>query len=249
VPRCAICHQDVERWLPHPHRERCSAFIESMQAVGSDLELYQCPACGCTDRDRHLWMYLRAAGVLPAIAGSRVLHIAPEPHLERLIASLGPALYVRGDLRPMRPGHVRLDVERLPFEGSVFDMIICNHVLEHVDSPQRALDEFHRCLAPAGLLIAQTPFSPRLKGTFEVVGDITAEFAHQFFGQDDHVRLFGADIASHFHNAGFDGQLLQHSALLPDVAAVQWGCNTREPLFAFWKPEQSAAAPAPRSAA
>jgi SAM-dependent methyltransferase len=236
VPHCVICDQDVDRWLPHPHREQRSAFMQSMRTVGSDLAVYQCPACGCTDRDRHLWLYLRAAGVLQAVAGACVLHLAPEPVLERLIAALGPARYVRGDLHPARAGHLKLDVEQLPFADGEFDLIICNHVLEHVAAPQRALAELHRCLTPAGLLIAQTPYSSRLKCTFEVDGAITPEFAREFYGQEDHVRLFGADIASHFRAAGFDGQLLQHDAVLPHVSAADWGCNAEEPLFAFWKP-------------
>jgi SAM-dependent methyltransferase len=167
--------------------------------------------------------------------------MAPELHLEQLIGALGPSHYVRGDLHPMRAGHVRLDIHQLPFGEGEFDLIICNHVLEHVAEPQRALAELHRCLAPAGLLIAQTPYSSRLKTTFEVEGSVTPEFAHQFYGQEDHVRLFGADIACHFRAAGFEGQLLAHSALLPNVQASDWGCNASEPLFAFWKPAAASA--------
>jgi hypothetical protein len=241
MPHCVICDQDVDRWLPHPHRERHSEFMRLVQTVGSDLAVYQCPACHCTDRDRHLWLYLRAAGVLQAIPGARVLHMAPELHLEQLIGALGPSHYVRGDLHPMRAGHVRLDIHQIPFGEGEFDLIICNHVLEHVAEPQRALAELHRCLTPAGLLIAQTPYSSRLKTTFEVEGSVTPEFAHQFYGQEDHVRLFGADIACHFRAAGFEGQLLAHSALLPNVQASDWGCNASEPLFAFWKPAAASA--------
>ena len=103
--------------------------MQSMHTVGSDLAVYQCPACHCTDRDRHLWLYLRAAGVLQAVAGARVLHLAPEPVLERLITTLGPASYVRGDLHPTQAGHLKLDVEQLPFAEGEFDLVICNHVL------------------------------------------------------------------------------------------------------------------------
>jgi len=236
MPHCSVCQQSVDRWLPHPHRDQRSEFMRAMATVGSDLMVYQCPACKCTDRDRHLWLYLQAAGVQQAIAGARVLHLAPELHLEVLIDALGPARYVRGDLHPTRAGHLRIDAEQLPFADGDFDLIICNHVLEHVASPQRALSEFHRCLVPAGVLIAQTPYSSRLKTTFEVDGPVSADFARQYFGQEDHVRLFGADIERYFHAAGFDGRLLQHDALLAGVDAHDSGCNAHEPLFAFWKP-------------
>jgi SAM-dependent methyltransferase len=236
MPHCCICRHDVEQWLPHPHRERFSEFIHLVETIGSDLAVYQCPHCRCTDRDRHLWLYLQAAGIRQAIPGARVLHLAPEAHLERLIDALAPARYVRGDLHPTRAGHLRIDAEQLPFAAGDFDLIICNHVLEHVASPQRALSEFHRCLVPGGVLIAQTPYSSRLKTTLEVDGPVSPEFAHRFYGQEDHVRLFGNDIERYFRAAGFDGQLLRHESLLPDVDAQHSGCNAREPLFAFWRP-------------
>jgi SAM-dependent methyltransferase len=245
MPRCSVCQQSVDRWLPHPHIGLRSDFIRTIDMVGSDLTVYQCPACRCTDRDRHLWLYLQAAGLQQAIAGARVLHIAPEWHLERLIEALGPSRYVRGDLNPTRAGHLQIDVEHLPFADAEFDMIICNHVLEHVADPARALAEFHRCIAPPGVLIAQTPYAARLRTTFEVEGPVSPQFARQFFDQDDHVRLFGGDIERYFRTAGFEGRLLRHDSLLPGVDPFDSGCNAHEPLFAFWKP----AAPAAESAA
>ena len=248
MPHCCICRHDIDQWLPHPHRDRFSEFFHLVETIGSDLAVYQCPQCGCTDRDRHLWLFLHAAGVLNAIAGARVLHLAPEAHLERLIEALAPARYLRGDLHPLRAGHSKLDAEQLPFADGEFDLIVCNHVLEHVADPQRALGEFHRCLVAGGLLIAQTPYSARLKATFELDGPVSPEFAHLFYGQHDHVRLFGNDIERCFHAAGFDGRLLKHESLLPGVDARDSGCNPHEPLFAFWKPAQQADRPAAASA-
>jgi ubiquinone/menaquinone biosynthesis C-methylase UbiE len=45
----------------------------------------------------------------------------------------------------------------LPFQDSVFDAITCNAVLEHIFSPQLALEEIHRVLKPKGVLILQVP--------------------------------------------------------------------------------------------
>jgi len=247
--RCCICRQAVDRWLPHPLIDQRSEFMKLMDTIGSDLSVYQCPECGCNDRDRHLWLYLSAVGVLQDVRGTCVLHLAPEAHLEQLIAALQPAEYVRGDLHPLREGHVEIDVERLPFADARFDLIICNHVLEHVASPQRALAELHRCLRPASLLIAQTPYSPRLKQTFELNEPVTAEFAKLFYGQEDHVRLFGADIVQYFHAAGFMGELLEHDTLLAGLDPKDHGCNRREPLFAFWKPPAPGSEPRREGAA
>lgn len=236
MPYCCICDRDVAAWLPHPHIQARSEFMKLMQAVGSDLSLYQCPSCGCNDRDRHIWLYLNKIGVIERLEGASVLHIAPELALEPKLAACGLGEYVRGDLMPNRPGVEQVNVEAMPFQDERFDLIICNHVLEHVASPERALAEFRRCLKPRGVLIAQTPYSPVLKHTFELNVAVDVEFASLFYGQDDHVRLFGSDIASYFHQAGLQGELLPHETLLPDVDAQAYGCNVREPLFFFSKP-------------
>jgi SAM-dependent methyltransferase len=236
MPECSICGQTVSGWLPHPHLEQRSEFMKLMQTIGSDLTVYQCPACGCTDRDRHLWLYLTAIGLTDQLAGASVLHIAPEWALERKLAACGLGEYVRGDLFPTRAGIHKVDVEAMTFRDQQFDLILCNHVLEHVASPDRALAEFRRCLKPRGVLIAQTPYTPLLKHTFEMTHTPSPEFARMFHGQDDHVRLFGEDIASYFHGAGFQGDLIPHERVLPGVDVMQAGCNAREPLFFFSTP-------------
>ena len=234
-PWCCICGKAVTGWLPHPQRAQRSEFMKLMETVGSDLSVYQCPSCHCNDRDRHLWLYMQAAGIPRDLAGARVLHVAPERHLEALIAAHDPAAYVRGDLHPQRAGHVALNVEALDFGDGSFDLIVCNHVLEHVGDPDRALAELHRCLVPGGLLIAQTPYAPKLKHTLELNVPVSPEFARLFYGQEDHVRLFGLDLLDAFARAGFKGQAVAHEHLLPTVDPMRAGCNPREPFFAFHK--------------
>lgn len=233
MPYCVFCEQAVPRWLPYPLRDQLGQFTRLVGAVGSNLDRYACPACASNDRERHLWLYLQASGLTAAIRGSRILHIAPEEQIERRIAALEPREYVRGELAPQRPGHTRIDVEQLPFAAGTFDLALCNHVLEHVADPDAALRELARCLAPRGRLIAQTPYAPRLKGTFEMAGSVSAHFARLFYGQDDHVRLFGADLPARFHAAGLRGELAPHSALLPDKDPQEYGCNELEPFFLF----------------
>jgi SAM-dependent methyltransferase len=234
MPVCAVCEQAVERWSPHPHMAQRSQFMAMVETVGSDLSVYQCPSCGCTDRDRHVWLYMTAVGIPERLAGASVLHLAPELHLEKRIAQCWPARYVLGDLFPSRPNQVKVDVEALQFADASFDLILCNHILEHVSDPDQALRELHRCLTPGGLLVAQTPYTPLLKHTMELTfSPPPVEFAKLFFGQADHVRLFGADIGDYFQRAGLQGQLLPHDELLRDIDPLTFGCNAREPFFCF----------------
>ena len=234
---CCLCERPVNAWLPYAKRAERSQFMVMMETVGSDLSIYGCPHCGCNDRDRHLWMYMSAAGLPEQLAGQRVLHLAPEQSLEPRIRACNPSQYVRGDLFPARAGITRVDAEAMPFADAAFDLIIANHLLEHVSAPSRALAEFERCLAPGGMLIAQTPFAPHLTHTFELDSQTTSEFRTLFYGQADHVRLFGRDIARYFREAGLRGDLLAHEQLLGDMDALEFGCNRHEPFFAFSKPE------------
>ncbi len=45
---------------------------------------------------------------------------------------------------------VRADGTRLPFGDGEFDLVVCNHVYEHVDSAEQLLAEIHRVLRPGG---------------------------------------------------------------------------------------------------
>ena len=232
---CSVCGQHAEKWIPHPESQRPNTFLTLLESVGSILDKHNCPNCYCNDRDRHLWLYMNRTALLKNLSAKRILHIAPEARLEPLIAALRPLEYVRGDLFPRSPGHRKIDIEALEFPDGYFDLIICNHVLEHVNHPETALAEFHRCLASGGHVVAQTPYSPKLKRTFEMTAPISVPFATLFFGQDDHVRLFGGDIVDYFHAAGLKGELLAHATVLGDIDADLWGCNVREPFFLFAK--------------
>ncbi len=233
---CCLCERNVDAWLPHPARAQRSPFMVLMGTVGSDLSVYACPHCSCNDRDRHLWMYMMAAGLPEQLGGARILHLAPELSLEPRLLACKPAEYVRGDLFPARAGIQRVDAESIDFEDGRFDLIVANHLLEHVSHPERALAEFARCLAPGGVLIAQTPYAPSLKHTFEVDAPPSEEFARIYYGQVDHVRLFGRDIAELFSGAGLVGSLISHTQMLGEFDAIEFGCNRHEPFFAFSKP-------------
>ncbi|TAL96074.1 MAG: methyltransferase domain-containing protein [Paraburkholderia sp.] len=232
---CVVCDQTVTEWKPHPLAGQDRDFMQQVESVGSTLEKHLCPNCYCNDRDRHLWLYAAYSGIFENATEKRILHIAPEATLEPRIRALNPLEYIGGDLFPRSAEHRKINVEALEFPDGYFDLIICNHVLEHVDDPSAALAEFNRCLKPEGHLIAQTPYSPVLKHTFELNRPVQPAFATRYFGQSDHVRLFGADIVDYFRAAGLHGDLYPHKAVLGEIDPDYVGCNGREPFFLFSK--------------
>ena len=209
-----------------------------MKWTGSDFDNFWCPFCRSHDRERHLILFFDRLGAWERLAGAAVLHLAPEKHLAGRIAACGPARYVRGDLFPSREGVERIDVTAIPYADGAFDWVICNHVLEHVPDDARALREIMRVLRPGGTAILQTPFASGLEKTLEDPAGIDTDAKRiEFYGQEDHVRLYGRDLFDRIRAAGFRLELRRHDECLPDVDAARCGVSRDEPLFLCVKPE------------
>jgi hypothetical protein len=233
---CVFCQSEVEAWLPfHIRASDISSFLIRVETVGSDVERFCCPRCSSTDRERHLRLFLERLRIMEPIRGGSVLHMAPEARLREYIQSCDVARYVMGDLVPSDNSVQRIDLQHLPFPDETFDLVICNHVLEHVDDAGAALGEIHRVLRPGGRAICQTPFARRLTNTLEDPLLQSTDDRLFFYGQEDHVRLFGSNIERFFRSAGFTGRLVPHLEILPDVDPELLGVNEKEPFFDFVK--------------
>ncbi len=203
--------------------------------VGSDVENFECPVCGCHDRERHLLMYLKASGLLSLMKGATILHLAPERHLRRFIRTADPLEYVLGDLYPIDPEIRRIDLQALEWSAGHFDFVLANHVLEHVQDDMLALAEIVRVLKPGGHAVLQTPYSSVLMHVFEDPGVTEEDVRLHAFGQEDHRRLYGRDIGQHFASAGFRSLVMTHSEILSGVDSVRAGVNSDEPFLHFQK--------------
>lgn len=236
--RCVMCGHHVWRFMPYMRGSiDTPGLILAMDVVGSNPDQFECPRCGAHDRERHLLMYLERAGLLADIHQKSVLHFAPEKRLARRIAEAAPSCYIPCDLYPATAGVQRVDMLDIPFDGESFDLVIANHVLEHVSDDLKALAEIHRVLKLGGHAILQTPYSAKLHCTWQDAGIDTAEARRQAYGQADHVRLFGRDIFKRFTSAGLVSCIRQHDDLLADVDAAALGINPKEPFFLFRRPE------------
>lgn len=234
--QCVVCGHRVWRFMPY--RQGGSGVAPLMYAlavVGSNVDHFECPRCGSHDRERHLLMYLRASGMLAKLSGWSILHFAPEKHLSRYIADQRPVWHLRCDLYPTSKDIERVDMTNMPFAADTFDLLVANHVLEHVKALDHALAEIHRVLKPGGYAIVQTPYSPLLHKTWEDVGIDTPQARLQAFGQEDHVRLFGRDVFQKVCAFGFIPRICNHKDLLADHDPDAYGVNALEPFFLFQK--------------
>lgn len=118
------------------------------------------------------------------------------------------------DIEPDRADFT-IDIERIAIPDQSFDAILCFHVLEHVND-RMALSELHRVLRPDGMLLLITPVIEGWSRTYEDCAVQSPEDRQLYFGQSDHVRVFGADIRERIRNAGFS--LSEFTAEEPEVS-------------------------------
>lgn len=207
--------------------------MRALDVVGSDVRNYLCPKCGSNDRERHLKLYFDALGPEKYIRGKAVLHFAPETHFSKYIEAFDPARHVRGDLFPANESIEPVNMMKMNFQDGEFDLVIANHVLEHVSDISNAMQELWRVLKPGGFALLQTPYSRVLLSTFEDLGIVEPEARLEAYGQADHVRLFGRNIFEFLSSFGFKSNDLTHKTLLGEIDATTYGVNRAEPLFLF----------------
>lgn len=162
----------------------------------------RCPVCNSSERERAQVLLLRRV-ILPRVANItplRVLHIAPETGIARVLGSIPNVDYVSGDIEPGRAMQTT-DLTDLRFPDGAFDFIFLSHVLEHIEDDARALAELYRVLDEKGLLFIEVPVLA--EKTYEDFSLRTQEERLRAFGQTDHVRICGVDYRERVEHAGF----------------------------------------------
>ncbi|WP_287325784.1 class I SAM-dependent methyltransferase [Mesorhizobium sp.] len=146
------------------------------------------------------------------VASKSALHFAPETAVTSFVKPL-VSKYVTADLYASL-AEIVLNIEAIDLPDNSFDMVICSHVLEHVDD-RKALHEMHRILTPGGIALLMTPVIEGWSETYES-SDITSPQDRELhYGQFDHVRYFGSDIRARVKAAGF--ALSEYTAVEPHV--------------------------------
>jgi SAM-dependent methyltransferase len=132
----------------------------------------------------------------------KVLHFAPEQAFYKLFRNQKNLEYTTTDLfSPL--ADVKADICDLPFENNQYDVILCNHVLEHIPDDTKAMQELFRVLKPGGMAILQIPQDLSRATTFADDTITDQKERAKIFGQYDHVRIYGRDYFDKLRSIGF----------------------------------------------
>ncbi len=110
--------------------------------------------------------------------------------------------YLTADLNPEQV-MIKMDITAIQYPENTFDAILCNHVHEHIPDDRKAMNELYRVLKPGGWAILQVPFSMVLEKTYEDFTITSPQEREKYFGQKDHVRIYGKDYTQRLKEVGF----------------------------------------------
>lgn len=183
--KCPCCNRKFEKFLSYGVNARANAL---------------CPWCLALERHRLLWKYLEDKTEIYNKPLS-VLHFAPEHQFQERLKEAKNITYLSCDL-DMPTAMDKQNITQLTYSNNSFDVILCNHVLEHIPDDAKAMQELYRVLKPGGWAILQTPMLNK-SSTLEDLSITNPKERERVFGQNDHVRIYGADKQLRLESAGF----------------------------------------------
>jgi SAM-dependent methyltransferase len=178
---CNICHASLRTFIQLKDGEKL------------------CPRCGSLSRNRRLWELLQEEFLKP---GMNVLDFSPSRNLFRVLKAEQHISYTSSDYSGEFLADRNYSIVDIDRPDNEFDLIICYHILEHIEEDMKAMSELYRILKPGGVCMIQTPFK---EGTvYENPAIYMPEDRLKHFGQADHVRIYSVDgLTTRLRSAGF----------------------------------------------
>jgi SAM-dependent methyltransferase len=219
---CPVCNQSFRKFLSY----------------GSDVahrENVLCPNDLTLERHRLMWLYLKNKSTFFTSSKIDLLHIAPEQCFLPYFKKQSNLNYLTGDLEsPIADIH--FDLHFIPLEENRFDVVFCNHVLEHVEDDTQCMHELFRVMKPGGWGIFQVPLDTTRNETYEDKSIVSPADREIHFWQKDHVRLYGLDYPKKLAAVGFEVDTFNIQQELSDEQIKRYCLNPTEVLYIFKKP-------------
>jgi predicted SAM-dependent methyltransferase len=186
---CPVCKKSFRKFL-------------SYGSAVAHRENVLCPYDLTLERHRLMWLYLQNKSDFFTKSNLKVMHIAPEQCFHKIFKHQKNLDYTTGDLvSPIADLH--FDLHQIPLEDNQYEIIFCNHVMEHVTDDLKCMQELHRIMKPGGWGIFQVPIDTNRTSTYEDWSITTPEEREKHFWQYDHVRLYGTNYPNRLEEAGF----------------------------------------------
>lgn len=200
---------------------------------GKQRENALSPGTLSLERHRQMWLYLQNETDF-FTKNYKILHIAPEQEFFRKFRKMKNLHYTSADLySPLVD--VKADILDLPFEDESFDIVFCNHVLEHIEDDSKAMRELYRVLRKGGWGILQVPLKNSLEKTFEDFSIREPKERQKHFGQYDHVRWYGMDYFDRLKKVGFEVDVNYYSRTFSPEKRKKFGLLENEILPVVYK--------------
>ncbi len=193
------------------------------------------PSTLSLERHRLLWLYLKnETDFFTSTKKRKLLHIAPEQCFLKRFKKQKNLEYITSDIEsPI--ADVKADICDLPFEDNSFDIIFCNHVLEHIPDDSKAMQELFRVLKKGGFGIFQIPQDLNKEKTFEDDSITDPKERTKIFGQYDHVRVYGKDYFDKLRSHGFEVKEIGYSKQISSELVTKYALSKGEILPVCFK--------------
>ncbi len=186
---CPVCEKSFRKFLAYGYGE-------------SHRENVLCPHDLTLERHRVMWLFLKLKTDFFSKPNLKVMHIAPEQCFNDLFKKQKNLDYTTGDLlSPIADLH--FDLHDIPLEDNQYEVVFCNHVMEHVKDDLQCMKELYRIMKPGGWGIMQVPIDSNRNETYEDWSITSPKEREKHFWQYDHVRLYGLNYPKRLEEAGF----------------------------------------------
>lgn len=215
----------------------CEKSFRKFLSYGSDVahrENILCPYDLTLERHRVMWLYLKRHTDFFKQTNLKVMHIAPEQCFHGRFKKQKNLDYTTGDL--MSPiADLHFDLHDIPLEDNTYEVIFCNHVMEHVKDDLQCLKELYRIMKPGGWGIMQVPIDASRTETYEDWSITDPKEREKHFWQYDHVRLYGLNYPKRLEEAGFKVDIIDFSKELPTETFERYRIPKTELLYVVRK--------------